>query len=472
MPYLKSFFVFFCLILTMTFASAEIYYWTDKNGIKHFADNADNNDKEAIILKIEEAKHHKQARHSSKIIRAENGYEPKNLNVSKSNTALSQGTSYKEQVYLEKEKVETSKEDQNKSSKSDLPHTEVTKIEPQTPWFVDGGYLKENKYYGFQIKFPHKPQDRKLKVDKYIIQTHTCEENISFSDANSSDKELLFRHKFLWDLPEYRERFGDKQDLVDPYKSIVRYRLYHTAKAKKYSKLRYRKKDINSAIKNYVIGSLLHHRLNKEDIEFYNFSDEESIYPTFNYFAPIDNEGWVTEGMSCLAYGRLFLVGTTYNLTYQNRVRDRISAFFKSFRLFEPIRAKATNGVLSSISTSSSSLPKQLPAYEKGQLVGSLAFGAMTLDAFYEICYANGNRTDNNLHGIKKLVKEKWGIDYAAVQMEQEKRIGRNYKKEAHKLIEVMIQKYGGCNTHGMDEWVRNTQAIHEKNLNKFHAVQ
>ncbi len=112
-----------------------------------------------------------------------------------------------------------------------------------------------------------------------------------------------------------------------------------------------------------------------------------------------------------------------------------------------------------------------LEPYEKGQLAGSLGFSAMTIDAYYEICYSSV-RTDNNLKGINKLLKKKWGFTYSELATNQEKRTGRNYRQEAHTLVNTAIKKAGKCDTTGMNKWFKAFQAMHEDNLNKFHSSQ
>ncbi len=108
---------------------------------------------------------------------------------------------------------------------------------------------------------------------------------------------------------------------------------------------------------------------------------------------------------------------------------------------------------------------------EKGELVGQLGFGAMTIDAYYEICYSRGHRTDNNLSGIERLVSAKWGVSYLEFSRHSEMMSGRNYRNEAHKLVHHAIQKNGGCATVGMQKWFEWFQRIHEANLTKFQAA-
>lgn len=113
-----------------------------------------------------------------------------------------------------------------------------------------------------------------------------------------------------------------------------------------------------------------------------------------------------------------------------------------------------------------------LQPYEKGNLAGQLGFGAMTIDAYYEVCYSNGTRTDNHLEGINKLLKDEWGFTFTEKATEQEERTGRDYRKEAHSLVNTVSQKTGGCQTDGMKQWFRKFQGLHEKNLTKFHSAR
>jgi hypothetical protein len=116
--------------------------------------------------------------------------------------------------------------------------------------------------------------------------------------------------------------------------------------------------------------------------------------------------------------------------------------------------------------------PASIDPYEKGQLAGSLGFGAMTIDAYYEICYARGVRTDNNLAGINTLLKNKWGFTFSELAEEQERNSGRNYREEAHNLVRTALTRAGGCGTTGMEQWFREFQGLHENNLARFHSAQ
>ncbi len=113
-----------------------------------------------------------------------------------------------------------------------------------------------------------------------------------------------------------------------------------------------------------------------------------------------------------------------------------------------------------------------LEPYEKGQLAGALGFGAMTIDAYYEICFAKGKRVDNHLKGIDKLLKNKWGFTSTEIAKEQEEWTGRNFRQEAHNLVNTVLKSTGGCNTDEMQQWYRKVQDIHEDNLSRFHAAE
>ncbi len=114
---------------------------------------------------------------------------------------------------------------------------------------------------------------------------------------------------------------------------------------------------------------------------------------------------------------------------------------------------------------------ESLTDYEKGELAGSLGFGAMTLDAYYEICYAQGFQADNNLNGINKILKQKWGISYSEIAKDQENKTGRNYREEARTLVNTASKETGGCGSAGMKAWFDDFSKMHEVNLEKFHSV-
>jgi hypothetical protein len=54
----------------------------------------------------------------------------------------------------------------------------------------------------------------------------------------------------------------------------------------------------------------------------------------------------------------------------------------------------------------------QLSLSDQAELLGALGFGALTLDAYYELTVSGGLRTDNHLNGINKLANEKWGGNF------------------------------------------------------------
>jgi hypothetical protein len=111
-----------------------------------------------------------------------------------------------------------------------------------------------------------------------------------------------------------------------------------------------------------------------------------------------------------------------------------------------------------------------LSEHEKGELLGMLGYGALVLDAYYEICLAKGVRTDNHLNGIDKLAKKKWGTTYTAVSKQSEEESGRNYRQEAHTQIKTVAKNKGGCETAEMKRWVGFLRSKHTKNLERFHS--
>jgi hypothetical protein len=64
----------------------------------------------------------------------------------------------------------------------------------------------------------------------------------------------------------------------------------------------------------------------------------------------------------------------------------------------------------------------QLSVSEQAELLGALGFGAMTIDAYYEMTLFHGYRTDDHLNGINKLAKEKWGVTFSELAQQEEKK--------------------------------------------------
>jgi len=117
------------------------------------------------------------------------------------------------------------------------------------------------------------------------------------------------------------------------------------------------------------------------------------------------------------------------------------------------------------------STPKK-KSQKHAKLAGKLGYGAMATDAYYEICFSKGVRTDNHLRGIDKLMKKKWGWTFAKMSAKYEERSGRDFREEAHTQIHWAIKKFNGCNTSGMKKWFNTFSKMHGKNLNKFHALK
>ena len=109
---------------------------------------------------------------------------------------------------------------------------------------------------------------------------------------------------------------------------------------------------------------------------------------------------------------------------------------------------------------------------KRGELIGKLGYGAMAIDAYYEICHSKGIRTDNHLRGIDKLMEKKWGITYSKLNVKHEERSGRDTRQEAHNQIHWAIKKFNGCKTRGIKEWFNKVSKMHGKNLDKFHALK
>ena len=128
--------------------------------------------------------------------------------------------------------------------------------------------------------------------------------------------------------------------------------------------------------------------------------------------------------------------------------------------------------LLPTFAVSPASVAEELSQYQKGQLAGSLGFGAMALDAYYEICWSDGARTDNYLNGIDKIMSDKWGVTFTEIAKEQEARSGRDHRNEAHTLVRTTVEKFGSCDSDKMNNWFKLLQDNHENNLTKFHSTE
>jgi hypothetical protein len=96
----------------------------------------------------------------------------------------------------------------------------------------------------------------------------------------------------------------------------------------------------------------------------------------------------------------------------------------------------------------------------------------MALDAYYEICWSNGARTDNHLNGIDKIMSDKWGVTFTEIAKEQEARSGRDHRNEAHTLVKTTVDKFDSCDSDEMNNWIKVLQDDHENNLTKFHSTE
>jgi hypothetical protein len=146
----------------------------------------------------------------------------------------------------------------------------------------------------------------------------------------------------------------------------------------------------------------------------------------------------------------------------------KASVVFISFYFLITFCYAETDSQISSVSTEKKSLSNL--SSEDGELLGSLGFGAMTIDAYYELTLAKGFRTDNHLKGIDKLTMEKWGVTFSEIAKQSESRSGRNFREEAHAMVKAALQRFGGADTPGMKKWFSLFEELHNSNLEKFHS--
>ena len=108
----------------------------------------------------------------------------------------------------------------------------------------------------------------------------------------------------------------------------------------------------------------------------------------------------------------------------------------------------------------------------QGEMIGTIRFDAMVLDSYYSKCHANGYPYDKNLQGVRNLLQQKWGSTFDDLVREIEQKTGQNYKADADELIDIVINKFQGCNSDGVVLFRDHVEAKRGANLDKFHSMK
>lgn len=146
----------------------------------------------------------------------------------------------------------------------------------------------------FQIDFPCEPVTRHVNFNTFIIKTYACEESIG-SDL------------ILYQVNSSGNSNGNP--------------------------IRYKERDINFALKSYIINNFKAYGINQENIEFHvipRFMDE---FPAIYYYINDLSKGIIAEGISCLVRGKHYKIGVMYELPCQDVAKKKLKYFLNSCKL-------------------------------------------------------------------------------------------------------------------------------------------
>jgi len=151
-----------------------------------------------------------------------------------------------------------------------------------------------DKKEGFQADFPCKVQTQQVNQKDKFFKTYSCEESVSNS--------LLL----------YQVTLAGRVDGKP---------------------LKYRKGDINLALKNFIIGNLAVYGANTKNIEFHEVAKFMNKYPAIYYYTNSLRGGITAEGLSCLIKGKHCKIGIIYEPLGSDIARKRFQHFLNSYQL-------------------------------------------------------------------------------------------------------------------------------------------
>jgi len=147
---------------------------------------------------------------------------------------------------------------------------------------------------GFQIDFPCNPQTLENTTQTHIINVYNCEESTN--------------------------------------DNLILYHVYFTSK-KNGNAIRYKKNDVNLALKNYIIGGLQMYGVDQNNVEFQEISNFQNKFPAIHYYTNALKDGIVAEGISSLIDGKHFKIGIMYEPSVKDEAKTRLQLFLNSFSL-------------------------------------------------------------------------------------------------------------------------------------------
>ena len=147
---------------------------------------------------------------------------------------------------------------------------------------------------GFQIDFPCNPQKLENTTPTHIINVYNCEESLN--------------------------------------ENLILYHVYITSKNNG-NAIRYKKSDINLALKNFIIGGLQVYGVSQNNITFQKTSNFQDKYPAVYYYTNAIKGGIVAEGISSLINGKHVRIGIMYEPSIRDEAKSRLQRFWNSFKL-------------------------------------------------------------------------------------------------------------------------------------------
>lgn len=145
----------------------------------------------------------------------------------------------------------------------------------------------------FQIDFPCNPQKMENKTQTHIINVYNCEESIN--------------------------------------DNLILYHVYITSKINGGS-IRYKKNDVNLALKNYIVGGLQMYGVSQNNISFQTTPNFQNKFPAVHYYTNAIKGGIVAEGISSLIDGKHIKIGIMYESSIKDEAKNRLNLFLNSFK--------------------------------------------------------------------------------------------------------------------------------------------
>lgn len=146
---------------------------------------------------------------------------------------------------------------------------------------------------GIQIDFPCNPQELKNSTQDHTTKVYNCEESIE--------------------------------------NGLIMYHLYVVSN-KNGKDIRYKKNDLDLALKNFIAGTLQVYGVNKNNISFRMGSKFQGKFPSVYYKTNAVKGGLNTEGVGSLIDGKLIKIGIIYEPIIKSKAKNKLNLFLNSFK--------------------------------------------------------------------------------------------------------------------------------------------